>query len=555
MKRVILSVLLSSILCSVFGIENIALNKYATASASIGANTPEKLNDGNYTSRWESPHKSDGQWVQIDLEDVYELISTKIIWEGASAASYEIQVSKDNVQWNTIKTKTSTSGARTDEFSFDAGAVTGIRYMRLDLKTRTTNYGFSIYEWEIYGVKTDVTPIATTLEVKPENAVLLTGAYEKLEILSLNNSLINYNEQSNLFNQLALSTNKTANWTQQTHLGQSLRYHYDESATSKSVVASKHWTHIILQEQSSKPLDNYADFLESVRLWKDYIKTNCPNPYAKIILFLNWPYTDASDFDGDMAQLYSNYEAIAQELGVSVCPVGKTFDIVRLIDGESAKNGLYTDNRHPTLLASYMSACTVYSSLFGESPAGNPYRPAGINSDDAVRVQNHAWNTYLAHKDIVDERKGQIRYSVRVLDQFNRPMAHGEEISWSVNNGGSITDGIFTTDCTIGTFELTVQAGALIKKTSIEVVKALNPKEDVNTAFISNEMPQMMYINKHLTITDQNIKSACLYDVNGRIIRSFDKQGMYDLSGLGEGIYIVKAINKNHQTTTLKLTN
>jgi hypothetical protein len=43
------------------------------------------------------------------------------------------------------------------------------------------------------------------------------------------------------------------------------------------------WTHIILQEQSNKPLIDMTDFLASVRLWVNYIRAFCPNPNAKII--------------------------------------------------------------------------------------------------------------------------------------------------------------------------------------------------------------------------------------------------------------------------------
>lgn len=456
------------------------------ASTSLGGNTPRQLNDGNATgTRWESVQGLDNQWVQIDLGDVYDLVSSKIIWEGASAKEYDMLVSGNGENWTGVGTKTSTTGARTDEFYFIAGEVPGIRYIRLDLKTRTTIYGFSIYEWEIYGtLNTTVISEATKLEIRPEDAVLLVDLPEDLEILSLNNSLIDYNNQNELFNQLATAGGKTANWTKQTHLGQTLRYHYEESTTSKSVVASKHWTHIILQEQSSKPLTDYADFLASVKLWKEYVRTNCPNPYAKIILFMNWPYTDAVDFEGDMAQLYANYESAARELDVSVCPVGKAFDLVRTTDGETAKNALYSDNRHPTLQASYMAACAVYATLFDETPVGNTYL-GGLASDLATRMQTRAWNVCEAHEDVVDDINGKVRYSVQVLDQFNRPMNATEAIVWSVDDGGTIENGIFAANGTPGTYNVFVRAGTLTGNTSIEVVKALLPGQIVDDTYFA----------------------------------------------------------------------
>lgn len=485
MKKYLFLILLFLAHYTIYAQENVALNKSVTVTSFVGENTASKLNDGDVGSRWESEHGVDNQEVHIDLGDLYQFISIKITWETASAANYEILVSDDDLNWNSIREKSSTAGARADEFKFTSNEVRNVRYVRIDLKSRTSDYGYSICELEIYGAENNTQPAATTLSIKPENAFLLSELPSELEILSLNNSLINYNNQPDIFNQLASAAGKTATWTMQTHLGQSLRYHY-ENAASKTMVMSKPWTHIVLQELSNKPLTDPTDFLESVRLWKEFIAQYCPNPNARIILFMNWPYTDSADFAADMAEIYANYETVASELGVSICPVGKTFDLVRLTDGTTAKDALYTDNRHPSQIASYMSACTIYAGIFGESPVGNSYLPATLTQADATRIQTHAWNAYQAHNDIVDDINGTISYSYEVLDQFDRVITNHGAISWNVDGGGSISNGLFTSNGTEGEFEVSASLGTLNATANIDVVKAIIPEEEEDNTYFAS---------------------------------------------------------------------
>jgi hypothetical protein len=299
---------------------------------------------------------------------------------------------------------------------------------------------------------------AATIKIAPAEATLLTGLPDELDILSLNNSLIDNNDQPKIFEPLATAAGKTAHWTKQTHLGQSLRYHFEgDGGASKAVVRSKSWTHILLQEQSNKPLTNPSDFLASVKLWVDYIKANCPNPNAKVILTLNWPYTDAADFAGDAKTLYDNYKKVSQELGVSICPVGAAYDSIRVKDGVAAKNALYTDNRHPTMLATYLSACTLYATFYNESPVGITYRPSGVSADNAARMQTRAWEAYQGHADVVDDLAGIVRYAYAVYDQSNQLVDTDlVNVNWNAEGGSIDANGIFTSNGEKGDYEISI---------------------------------------------------------------------------------------------------
>jgi hypothetical protein len=132
---------------SVFvGSTNIALNKPITASSVEVTTTPATgANDGNLTTRWSSAF-SDPQWITIDLQSAYEITGARIIWEAAASKKFEIQVSDNAITWKTVFSTTGGDGG-TDNFAFSATA----RYIRMYSTARTTQWGNSIYEFEVYG--------------------------------------------------------------------------------------------------------------------------------------------------------------------------------------------------------------------------------------------------------------------------------------------------------------------------------------------------------------------------------------------------------------------
>ncbi len=127
---------------------NIALNKSATASSVTGGNTASLAVDGNAGTRWESAQGSDPQWISIDLGGSYNISGVKLNWETAAAKDYKIQVSTDNKNWIDAYTKTGGTGG-VENITFNSTA-TG-RYIRMYGTARTTQYGYSLWDFEVYG--------------------------------------------------------------------------------------------------------------------------------------------------------------------------------------------------------------------------------------------------------------------------------------------------------------------------------------------------------------------------------------------------------------------
>ena len=133
---------------------NLATGKPAQCSGTENENAmgPDKAVDGKLDTRWGSRFQDD-EWLMIDLLDEYYLDSVKLYWEAAYATAYEIQLSNDGIVWTSAVVVTDAHG----------GVVTHVltplqtdrqptaRYVRILCHTRSTGYGSSLYEVEVYG--------------------------------------------------------------------------------------------------------------------------------------------------------------------------------------------------------------------------------------------------------------------------------------------------------------------------------------------------------------------------------------------------------------------
>ncbi|RHA40118.1 discoidin domain-containing protein [Cellulomonas rhizosphaerae] len=123
------------------GTTNVAQGKTATASSSEGAGTAAPFAvDGKADTRWASSF-ADNQWFQVDLGSSQQVCQVALSWEGAYGKAFQVQLSDNGTTWTTAATVTNGTGGNQTV----AAAGTG-RYLRLNLQTRATGYGFSLWE-------------------------------------------------------------------------------------------------------------------------------------------------------------------------------------------------------------------------------------------------------------------------------------------------------------------------------------------------------------------------------------------------------------------------
>jgi beta-galactosidase len=136
----------SSSASSVTATTNLALNAPAVSSTDEGATVAAiYAADGNSGTRWAS-QQTDAQWIYVDLKSAYNISKVVLNWEAAYGKAYQIQVSNDAVTWTQIyATSTGVGGKETLNVS-----GTG-RYVRMFGITRGTGYGYSLWDFEVYG--------------------------------------------------------------------------------------------------------------------------------------------------------------------------------------------------------------------------------------------------------------------------------------------------------------------------------------------------------------------------------------------------------------------
>ncbi|MFC3653372.1 beta-1,3-glucanase family protein [Dyella humi] len=156
---------------------NLALNAVATSSSTqnacndgtttppytgTGCLGPENAVDGNLSTRWGSATAGapptpavpgvDPSWLQIDLGSVQSFNTVIINWENAYATQYQILYTnadpKTNPTWN-VAYSTSAGAGGTETLSFP---TVNARYVRLNGIQRATQYGYSVYEFQVYNV-------------------------------------------------------------------------------------------------------------------------------------------------------------------------------------------------------------------------------------------------------------------------------------------------------------------------------------------------------------------------------------------------------------------
>lgn len=144
--------------------ENLALNKPSKASSEF---TDPKNGQKHYESslafdgridkingkesRWVSNRESNDEWIYVDLEDYYNISRVVLNWEGSGAKKYKIQTSLDGQEWIDITHKTDSKGGIEEYKYTDAMG----RYVRMQGIEVGSKYGYSLWEFEVYGEKVD----------------------------------------------------------------------------------------------------------------------------------------------------------------------------------------------------------------------------------------------------------------------------------------------------------------------------------------------------------------------------------------------------------------
>lgn len=157
---------------------NLALNKPTTATSANGNSFAILATDGDAAgSRWESKWDDPAQSITVDLKDPYVLNRVRVKWEAAFAKKYNIEISMDGQNWTKV------GDVDVPNLPADQWVETAIngqgRYVRINCEEKAlTAYGYSIYEFEVYGtekIATSIKNIEAEVQNSDENVYNLAG--------------------------------------------------------------------------------------------------------------------------------------------------------------------------------------------------------------------------------------------------------------------------------------------------------------------------------------------------------------------------------------------
>jgi hypothetical protein len=274
-------------------------------------------------------------------------------------------------------------------------------------------------------------------------------AQENREILFIGNSYTYVNDLPATFKALAQSMGKSVLTDSYAPGGYTFQGHSsDASAIAK--INSRNWDYVILQEQSQLPsfppsqvtteCFPYARKLDSIITAHD----SC----TETVFFMTWGRKngDASNcaswppvctFEGMQEQLRMNYLQMGIDNSATVAPAGMAWYKARL---QSPAFDLWSsDESHPSVYGTYLTACVFYATLFHESPEGCPYIST-ISAADAGFLQYIAAITVFDSLDqwAAPGNKAYARFQPQINGPdvtFNNTSLNSLDWSWDFGDG------------------------------------------------------------------------------------------------------------------------
>ena len=223
-----------------------------------------------------------------------------------------------------------------------------------------------------------------------------------------------------IFTYLAQSADRPVVTGQSTPGGYTLEQH-TQNATTISLINQGIWHYVVLQEQSQIPTIEYWRY-NSMYPAARYLDSLIVEHNESTAFFMTWgrkyggmqnyngySSPDFRDFFHMQETLRSAYTEIANELSATLCPVGMAWAQAKRID--SLVDLWESDNSHPTLKGSYLTACVFYCVFFDTSPVGLPYT-GGLSQEDALFCQTVAWQTVSAIDEPVHYQPSQNQFLI-----------------------------------------------------------------------------------------------------------------------------------------------
>jgi hypothetical protein len=228
---------------------------------------------------------------------------------------------------------------------------------------------------------------------------------QTVEALFLGNSYTAVNDLPQLIAQLANSSNDVLLYQSNCPGGATFNTHCT-NGTSFNMINSQKWDVVILQAQSQEPAFPPAQVAQETlpfALKLDsviHLNDSC----TKTIFYETWgrKYGDAANcpfyppictYSGMQDGLKASYKLFADTCKALLAPAGEAWR--QSIASDSSLNLYQSDNSHPSMEGSYLTACVFYEVIFNKSVVNNSFF-ASVDPAVALTLQQ------IAHAVVTD---------------------------------------------------------------------------------------------------------------------------------------------------------
>jgi len=145
-----------------------------SSSTEKGSAANIAVTDGNGYTRWSSKN-ADGEWIYVDLGTVKTIGAIALNWEAAYAKKYQLELSNDAAHWQTVYEASDSKGG----YEFLKIDQVKARYVRILGIKRAIEYGYSLWDFEVYENQNPVAPKLNfiKLQLKNKNGRLLSDNF------------------------------------------------------------------------------------------------------------------------------------------------------------------------------------------------------------------------------------------------------------------------------------------------------------------------------------------------------------------------------------------
>lgn len=232
-----------------------------------------------------------------------------------------------------------------------------------------------------------LTPDITRLkQPRPQSVLFIGNSY-----LYYNDSL--HNHFKRMANENYPGFEGSQNVKSSTIGGSRLKHHnLDHLLEPKAISSIKKFDLVILQGGSAEGLSK-KDRTAFAKIAKEHIKKITANGSQAALYMIHAYIEPHENFDPNLIGLIKEmYVAAGNANQALVIPVGLAFENAYRHRPDIKLHNL--DGTHPSLLGTYLAACTVFASVFDESPVGLKYDYNGrVSAKDRLFLQEVAEST------------------------------------------------------------------------------------------------------------------------------------------------------------------